>query len=65
MSKGRCREKKEFKENTLKNIMIIWKPLVGKYLQWVKEPTNEVDNNTVAVVLTDSHCKQEVVGLLQ
>ena len=45
--------------------MIIWKPLVGKRLQCVKELTNEVNKNVVAVVLTNSHCKEEVVGLVQ
>ena len=39
--------------------MIIWKPLVGKRLQCVKELTNEVNKNVVAVVLTNSHCKTE------
>ena len=44
--------------------MIIWKPLVGKCLQCVKEQTNEVDKNVVAVVRANSHCK-EVVGHVQ
>lgn len=35
--------------------MLIWKPQVGKYLQCLKEPTNEEDENAVAVVSTNSH----------
>ena len=42
--------------------IIIWKPLVGNCLQCVKEPTNEVDRNSVVVVGTNSHCKGEAVG---
>ena len=42
--------------------MIIWKPLVGKCLQYLKELTNKVDKNSVAVARTNSHCKQEVVS---
>ena len=38
--------------------MIIWKPLVGEYLQCVKEPTNTEDKNPVAVVHTNSHYKK-------
>ena len=45
--------------------MIIWSPLVCECLQCVKEPTNEVDKNAVAVVRTKSHCKGEVVGHVQ
>ena len=41
--------------------MIIWKPQVGEGLQCVKEPANEVENNAVAVVRTNSHCKEEVI----
>ena len=41
--------------------MIIWKPVVGEHLQYMKEPTNEVNMNAVAVVRTNSHCKEEVV----
>ena len=41
---------------------IYWKPLLGKCLQCVKEPTNGVEKNAVAVVLTNSHFKEEVVG---
>ena len=33
----------------------MWKSLVGKCLQYVKELTNEVDKNAVAVVRTNSH----------
>ena len=41
--------------------MVIWKPLVGVFLQCVKEPTNEVDKNDNAVICTTSYCKEEVV----
>ena len=42
--------------------MIIWKPLIGDRLQYVKEPTNEMDKNAAAVARTNSHSKKEVVG---
>ena len=45
--------------------MIIQKPLVCAYLKYVKEPTNEVDENAVAVVCTNFHCKEEVVCHMQ
>ena len=45
--------------------MIIWKPLVGKCLQHVKEPISKVNKNSVSVIRTDSHCKVEVAGLAQ
>ena len=45
--------------------MIIWKPVVCVCLKCVKEPTNEVDENAVAVVCTNSHCKEEVVCDMQ
>ena len=59
MSRGRGREEKEPKENILEDIMFIifWKPRVVKCLQCVKEP-----NNAVAVVRTNSHCKEDVFG---
>ena len=38
--------------------MIIWKPLVGEFLQYVEKLTNEVEKNTVAVVCTNSHYKR-------
>ena len=38
--------------------MIIRKPLVGKRLQCMKELTNKVVKNVVAVVRTNSHCKK-------
>ena len=44
---------------------IIWNPLVGECLQCVKEPAKEVDKNTVAVVCTNSHSKEEVVDHVQ
>ena len=42
--------------------MIIWKPLVGKCLQYVKNSTNEVANN---IVCTNSQRKEEIVGHVQ
>ena len=45
--------------------MINCKPLVGKCLQGMKEPNNEMDNNAVVVVPTNSHCKDEVFGHAQ
>ena len=36
--------------------------MVGECLQCVKEPSKEVDKNAVAVIRTNSHCKEEVVG---
>ena len=46
--------------------MTIWKQMVGERLQCVKEPTNEVDKNTVAVVRTNNfHSKEKVVGHVQ
>ena len=42
--------------------MIIWKPLADECWQCV----NKVDKNAVAMVLTNSHCKEkEVVGHAQ
>ena len=38
--------------------MIIWKPLVGEFLQCVEKLTNEVEKNTVAVVCANSHYKR-------
>ena len=43
--------------------MIIWKLLVGQCLQYVKESTNEVDKNAVAVVCTNSHCKKRWLAM--
>ena len=39
--------------------------LVGECLQRVKEPTNKLDKNAVAVACTNSHCKGKVVGDVQ
>ena len=50
VSRGRCWEKKELKDNIL---------------QCVKEATNEVDKNAVAVARTTSHSKEELVGNMQ
>ena len=45
--------------------VIIWKPLLGECLQCEKEPTNEVEKNAIAVVPTNSHCKEELVCYVQ
>ena len=45
--------------------MIIWKPLTGEYLQYLKNPTKEVAKNTVDVVRTNSQRKEELVGHVQ
>ena len=42
--------------------MIIWKPLAGECLQWVKESPSKMDKNTVAMVCINSYSKKEVVG---
>ena len=44
--------------------MIICKPQISKFFQCVKQSTNEVDKNTVAVVCTN-YCKEEIVGHVQ
>lgn len=31
----------------------------------MKDPTNKMDKNAVAVALTNSHCKEEGVGYVQ
>ena len=41
--------------------VMIWKPLVGEGLQFVKETANKAGKIAVAVVFSNSHCK-EVVG---
>ena len=63
MSRERRRGKKEPKDKILEDItlMISWKPLVGKCLHCVKEPINGVEKNAVAVVCTNSLCKEEVI----
>ena len=45
--------------------MIIWKLLVVKCLQYVKNLINEVARNIVAVIRTNSQRKEEIVGHLQ
>ena len=45
--------------------MILWRPLVGQCLQCVKEPTNKLDKNTVAVVCTNPYCQEELVDHAQ
>ena len=34
-------------------------------MQCVNKPTNKVDKNAVGFILTDSHCKEKVVGCVQ
>ena len=36
--------------------MITWKPLVGEYLQYMEEPTNEMDKKAIAMVCTNLNC---------
>ena len=55
------RLKKNIRENNV--YMTISKPLVGEFLQYVKKQTIKVDKNAVAVVHSNSHCKEEVVGI--
>ena len=43
--------------------MIIWKPLVDKCLQCVKEPIDEVGKNAIVVARTNSHRKQELLAM--
>ena len=43
-------------------VITFWKPLVGECLQSVKEQTNGVEKNSVAVIRINSHCTEEVVG---
>lgn len=45
--------------------MIILKPMIGDCFQCVKEPTNKVNKNAVAVARTNSHYKKQVVGHVQ
>ena len=40
---------------------MIWKSLVGMFLQCVKEPTNKVDKNNNALICTTSYFKEELV----
>ena len=43
--------------------IIIWKPLVSKCLQDVKEPTNEANKNAVVVPFrTDRYFKEQLVS---
>ena len=42
--------------------MNIWEPLVGECLKSRKEPTNEIDNTTVAVTCINSYSEKVVVG---
>ena len=47
-------------------MFIIWKSLVGKCLQCVKETTNsKVDKNVLVMVRANSHGKGEVIGHVQ
>ena len=45
--------------------MNIREPLLGECLKYVKEPTNEVDKNAVAVVRINSIRKEVIVGHVQ
>ena len=63
MSRGRHWEKKEPEDiRGYHAYMIIWKSLVGKCVQCMKEPTNKMSNIVVAVVSTNSRCKEVVFG---
>ena len=42
--------------------MNIWSPLVGKILKCRHEPSNEVDENAIAIIRTDSLQKESVFG---
>ena len=42
--------------------MNIWSPLVGEILQCRHEPSNEVDENAIAIIRTDSLQKESVFG---
>ena len=42
--------------------MDIWTPLVGEMLKCMHEPSNEVDENAIAIVRTDSLRKESIVG---
>ena len=44
---------------------MIWKPLFGECLQYLKEPTNEVDKNAVAGVYTILTVKKRWFGHVQ
>ena len=45
--------------------MEIWKPFAGECLQYVKEPSNKVDKNVVAMVGTNTHYKEKMVSHVQ
>ena len=45
--------------------MVIWKPLVGKCLQYAEEPRNKVNKHAITGVRADSHSKEMVLGHLQ
>ena len=42
--------------------MDIWNPVIGEILKCTREPTNEVDKHTVAIICSDSLAKESVVG---
>ena len=42
--------------------MNIWRPLVGEMLKCMHEPSNEVDENAIAIIRTDSLRKKIIVG---
>ena len=67
-----CQEANVGRRQSLKTVhqriyvyMINWRPLVGEYLQCVKEPATEVYTNAVPVFHTNSHCKGEVLDHVQ
>ena len=47
----------------IKKKHVIWKTLVGKCLQCVKEPTNKVGKNAIAECCcrSNTYCEEEVV----
>ena len=45
--------------------MEIWKPFAGECLQYVKEPSNKVDKNVVAMVGINTHYKEKMVSHVQ
>ena len=48
---------------SLKHVyMNIWEPLVGECLKSRKEPTNEMDKTTPAVIRINSYIEEMVVG---
>ena len=65
VSRDQFWEKEERIGNILEDMFTTWQPLAGECLKYLEEPTNEVDKYTVAVNLTNSHCKEEFSGHVQ